>query len=183
MAKKPNADIQAILDDLAQDARIGNVQYLKDGDTTIKLLLPAGRTIRTFYERFFTTFEKKGQKGVFEKFPYFLICGVITEADADGVADAARVRYIKVSKTVMGDLVNLLGKGWDLFGEDGPQVSIVKGKAANGQVAYKTSAIPLSFNAGGLEFPEQDIADAARDQEQSSEEFATKEVVGAEALA
>lgn len=183
MAKKVSADIQAILDELAKDSSTGNVQYLKDGDTTVKLLIPPGRTIRTFYERFLSTFEKKGAPGVMEQFPYFLICGVITEADADGVADAARIRYIKVTKTVMGDLVNLLQKGWDLFAQEGPMISIVKGKGSNGQVAYKTSAIPATFDADGLQFPEQTIVEAALDQQQSSADFATKDLVGTEALA
>ena len=66
MAKKPNADVQFILDELAKDSNPGNVQYLKDGDTVIKLVLPEGRTLRQFFERFETTFESKKEKGKME---------------------------------------------------------------------------------------------------------------------
>lgn len=177
--KKPSADLLSIMADLAKDSSPGNVQYLKDKDTTIKLLIPPGRELKQFYERFESTFQKKGAPvGTFERFPYYLICGVITEASEDGVADESRVRYVKVTKTIMADIVNLLQKGWDIFGANGSCITITKGKGSNGQVQYKTVAIPETFDASALTFPEESIEEAARGQEQSSAEYAAKEVTG-----
>ena len=191
MAKKVNADIQHLLDELAKDSNPGNVQYLKDGDTTLKLVLPLGRTIRTFFERFETTFESKKNKGQMEKFPYYLVAAVIVEADADGVADPTRVKFVKISKKPMADIVEALSKGWKLFDNDGPLINIRKGKGASGIVKYKTGALPTNFNIEdikgdgtkiGVIWPDEDIADAARGQEESSAEYAAKEAVKGEAL-
>lgn len=191
MAKKPNADIQAILDALAKDSNPGNVQYLKDGDTTIKLIIPEGRTIRTFFERFETTFEDKKQKGKFDKFPYYLVAGVIVEADADGVSDPSRIRYIKLSKQPMGDIAAALVNGWKIFDENGPMINIRRGKGSNNQVEYKTGPLPTNFNIQDVMgdgtmvaavWPDETISEAARGQEASSAEYAAKEAVKGEAL-
>lgn len=160
-----------ILKDLAQDSKPGNVQYLKDGDTTVKLVLPEGRTdVRQFYERFQATFKQ-------EQFPYYLVAGCITDADEDGVADDTKIRYIKVTKTIMSEIVNLLMKKWDLFGNPGALIVITKGKKA-GKASYSVAAIPDTFDASQLPHPEQSIEDAARDQEQRSTEFDNKPAEG-----
>lgn len=153
-----------ILNDLNKGSRGGNVQYLKEGDTTLKLVMPEGRTdLRTFYQPFQATF-----KG--ELFPYFLVAAVITEADEDGVADKTRIRYVKVTKTIMLEIVNLLQKKWKLFDVSGPVITVTKGKKS-GKVAYNVAAIPDTFDATGLPFPEQSIEDAAQEQEDSSAEL------------
>lgn len=156
-----------IMNDINKGSRGGNVQYLKDGDTTVKLVMPAGRTdIRTFYQPFQATF-----KG--ELFPYYLVAGVITEADEDGVADPKRVRFIKVTKTIMVEIVNLLQKKWDLFGHEGNRAGVIvitKGKK-NGKPSYNVTVLPDSIDATNLPHPEQSIEEAAAEQEASSAEL------------
>jgi hypothetical protein len=150
-----------ILTDLNKDSKSGAVQFLKDGDTTVKLVLPQGRTdLRQFYESFMATW-----KG--EQFRYFLVAGVITEADEDGVADVDKVRYIKVTKTILLEIVNLLTKRWKLFDDEGSLIVITKGKK-QGKASYSVAAIPETFNSAGLPFPDQSIEDAAADQERQS---------------
>jgi hypothetical protein len=163
MAKKQDIWTDVIAE-LNKDAKTGSVQFLRDGDTTVKLVLPAGRTDpRAFYEPFMATY-----KG--EQFKYFLVAGVITEADEDGVADPGRVRYVKVTKTILLELINLLQKRWKLFDDEGSLVVITKGKKA-GKTAYSVAAIPETFNSAGLPHPEESIDQAARDQEDRSAEY------------
>lgn len=164
MAAKPTGIFADIMNDLNAGNRGGNVQFLKDGDTTLKLLMPEGRTDpRLFYQKFNAWY-----KG--EAFPYFLVCAVITEADEDGVADPARIRYVKVTKSIMLEIVNLMQKKWKLFEVSGPVITITKGKKS-GKVAYNVAAIPETFDAAGLTFPEQSIEDAALGQEEKSLEL------------
>ena len=164
-----------ILNDLNKDSKGGNVQFLKDGDTTLKLVMPEGRTdVRTFYQPFKATF-----KG--ELFPYFLVAGVITEADEDGVADPTRIRYVKVTKTIMLEIVNLMQKKWKLFDAAGPVITITKGKKAN-KVAYNVAAIPDTFDTAGLASPDQAIEEAAADQEDKSAELDQSAAEGGEKL-
>lgn len=159
----PLADIFADLN----SGKTGNTLYLKPGDTTIKLLMPAGETdLRKFYRKYMATF-----KG--EQFPYFLICGVVTEATEDGVADEKRIRYIKCTRTVMTGIANLLDKKWDLFKTAGPQIVITLGKK-NGKVEYGVMAIPDQFDATSLTYPDQTIDEAAAEQEISSAELDAK---------
>lgn len=156
-----------IIADLNRGSKSGNVQYLKDGDTTIKLLMPEGRTdMRGFYEAYQSKF-----KGEF--FPYYLVTGVITEADEDEVADATKIRYIKVTKSILLEIVNLLQKKWKLLDDNGPVIVITKGKKS-GKISYTVAAVPDSFDAAGLEFPEQSITEAAAAQEAQSIEMDEK---------
>lgn len=170
-----NAVVNDILADLAKDSKPSPVQYLRDGDTTIKLVLPAGRTdVRGFYQRFMATFKQ-------EQFPYYLVAGVIVQADEDGVADAARVRYIKVTKSILMEIANLIAKRWKLFEDDGSLIVITKGKKS-GKVAYNVVAIPETYTSylqdgnaervvpalNTLPMPEISIEEAAADQEESS---------------
>jgi len=168
----PKIKDQALLDimsDLNKDSKVGPVQFLKDGDTTIKLLMPAGRTdIRLFYQRFMTQWKTGPQ-------PYFLVAGIITEADEDGVADPTRVRYIKLTKTIVLELVNLISKKWKLFADEGPLVVVTKGKGKNGKVEYKTIAVPETYALIGDEiWPDISIEDAALQQEAAAAELFSK---------
>jgi hypothetical protein len=168
--KKQLQEVTDILGDLAKDSKPSPVQYLKDGATTIKLLLPAGRNdVRGFYQKFMATFKT-------EQFPYYLVCGIITEADEDGVADPERVRYIKVTKTVLIEIANLMQNKWKPFtplGVADPRdclVVVTRGKKS-GKVAYSVTAVPEVFElAEGkeLSWPEIDIEEAATEQEVSS---------------
>ena len=154
-----------ILNDLNKDSKGGgNVQFLKEGDTTLKLVMPKGRTdIRTFYQPFRATF-----KG--EQFTYYLVAAVIIDADEEGVADPTRIRYVKVTKSIMLEIVNLLQKRWQLLDTAGPVIVVTKGKK-NGKVAYSVAALPDTFDAYGLPYPEQSIEEAAEEQEARSAEL------------
>lgn len=168
--KKQLPEVADILTDLAKDSKPSPVQYLRDGATTVKLLLPEGRTdVRGFYERFMATFKN-------EQFPYYLVCGIITEADEDGVEDLTRVRFIKVTKTILIEIANLMTNKWKPFtaiGTEDPRnclVVITKGKKAN-KVFYSVTAIPEVYEqpAGvDLSWPDISIEQAALDQEESS---------------
>lgn len=156
--KKMAQEFADILSDLGRDGSPSNVQFLKDGDHTIALVLPKGRTdIRQFYQRFDSSY--KGEALV-----RYLIAGVITEADDDGMADESKVRYIKVTKTVLLQIVNLLSKRWDLFGADASLIVITKGKKG-GKVSYSVAAIPEKFDRSNAQYPDQSIEEAANDQE------------------
>lgn len=165
--KVMDPELAAIAAALAADSTPSDVVFLKDGDTTLKLVLPEGRTrVSEFYERFEATF-KEG------KFPYYLIAAVVFESDTDGQADQERVKFVKVTKTVMQDILNLLTKGWKLFAANGPMVTITKGKKGP-KVVYQVAAIPLEFDATGKPFPSKTIVEAAKDQETRSAEMDSK---------
>lgn len=173
MAKgKVDAVLGDILADLAKDGKPSNVQFLKDGDTTLKLVLPKGETdIRKFYTKFQNTF-----KG--EEFTYYLCAAVITDADEDGIADPTRVRYVKITRSIMTEIVNLLQKRWKLFDIAGPLIVITKSKK-NGKTTYQIAAIPETFDSANATDPEQTIEEAAFEQEEMSKTFdADKKVEG-----
>lgn len=157
-AKKPTGAIADIFADLDKGKRKGNVQYLKDGMTMVKLLLPKGETdIRKFYRSFMTLF-KDGKD-----YQYYLVCGVITECDEDGVEDRHRIRYIKVTGATLREIVTLMQLKWELFSLESPQVAITKGNK-NGKTGYSVSAVMEKFDATGLEYPDQTIDEAAAEQ-------------------
>lgn len=165
--KKPEGFMADILADINSGGKSGNTLYLKPGDTQIKLLMPAGDTDpRKFYRRYQATF-----KG--ELFPYFIVCGVVTQADEDGVEDPKRIRYIKFPKSVMSEVANLMQKKWELFNIEGPQIVVTQGKKA-GKTAYSVQPVLEKFDAAGLTFPEQTIDEAAQEQEVSSAEMDAK---------
>lgn len=177
--KTKDSALNDILADINKDSRPGSVQFLKDGDTTIKLVLPEGRTdIRGFYERFYRTFPNQKTKEP-EQFPYFLVAAVIVDADSDeGGADRTRIRYVQVTKTVLMDIVNLLSKKWQLFEDGGSCIVVTRGKGKGGKVEYRTVATPETFEHGSLPYPSESIEDAAAAQETNSLEYAAASVVG-----
>src|SRR5690349_6431553 len=147
--KKLDPAVQAALDEIAAELKAGSksgaAQFLKSGDTTIKLALPQGADLRHFYQPFQATF----QGGLF---PYYLVAGVITEAAVDNVADPDRIRYIKVTKTILQEIVNLISKRWDLFAVEGPCIVINKGKKAD-KVSYSVAPIMDTHSPAGLPYP------------------------------
>lgn len=153
-----------IIADLASDSKPQNIQYLRDGDTTMKLTMPPGRTdIRQFYQKFNATY-----KG--DIVPYYLISGIITDADEDGVANPNRVRYVKVTKTILIEIVNLLTKKWDLFGDPGDLIVILKGKKS-GKTSYSVTALKENFSHPvDLQWPDVEIETAAQQEEEKSAE-------------
>lgn len=169
MAKVTNPVLSAILEDLKSDRKQSPVQYPRDGDMTVKLVMPEGRTdLKGFYQKFNATF-----KG--DQFVYYLIAGVITAADDPDIADSKRIRFIKVTSVVLQGLVTLMNNKWQLFSDNGPQIVITKGKK-NGKAAYSVVAVPDTFDmveAFGEDkaewpYPEMSIEEAAKDQEENS---------------
>lgn len=180
--KKAPVEVTDILADLAKDSKPSPVQYLRDGSTTIKLVLPEGRTdVRGFYQKFNATF-----KG--DLFPYYLVAGVITEADEDGVEDTTRVRYIKVTKSILIEIATAMTNKWKPFtpiGETDPRnclIIINKGKKS-GKVSYSVQPVPEVFEpVGELSWPDISIEQAALDQEESSANRDTEVAVEGETI-
>lgn len=163
--KKPEGLFADILADINKGSHSSNTVYLKDGDTQIKLIMPEGDTdLRQFYRKFMANFNG-------DLFPYFLVCGVVTDADEDDVADKTRIRYIKFPKSVMSEVMNLLQKKWKLFETEGPQIVVTKFKK-NGKVGYSATAIPDVFSVEGMAYPTQTIDEAAVEQEELSNKMA-----------
>jgi len=134
----------------------GLVQFIKDGDTTVKLV-PMDES-----GQFFTTYTSiyKGQPQ-----QSALISCIIISADAEGVADKARVRFLKVPPTVVRSLIGLMQKGWELLDETSETVSITRGKGKGGKTEYRTDAIKRKFSYTDIEMPEQTLAEAGAEQE------------------
>lgn len=179
--RKPDAAYDQLMSMMAGISKPGNVQFLKDGDTQVKLLLPSGAPDASGMAQMFNTwFPSKTNPATLEPFPYFLICGVIVSADEQGVADPSRVRYIKVPQTVLREIIAIYGKwGKKLFEDNGPTITIMKAKGKNAKPPYRASLDPDEFNildvdgkGGTVTWPEQTIQDAAQDQEARSLEMA-----------
>lgn len=161
------AEIKA---DIAKNQAGGPVQYLKEnGEYVVKLLLPKGaKDIRGFYAGPY----QGNFKGTVTQ--NYLICGVILEAPADGVANKDRVRYIKVGSQIMNGIVDALGR-WKgrLFAADGPTIVINRREKSN-KTEYTAAPGPDTFDATGLEHPELSIQEAVekeieKDSKQESE--------------
>lgn len=146
----------------------GGVQYLKPGDTTIKLVVPAGRTVRNFFQ----PYEDVDQKGLART--SFLIAAVITDADDNSVVDATRIRYIKVTATTLEHIITHLKNRWPLFDDEGPVFTITKlsSKPWYTGVAQRDE----EFDASGIEHPEQTIEEAAEAESERSAEKAASAV-------
>jgi len=179
--RKPDAAYDSLMAMMTSISKPGNVQFLKDGEHQVKLLLPKGATDAAGMTQMFNTwFPSKTNPAVLEPFPYFLICGVIVNADEQGVGDPSRVRYIKVPQTVLKDIIGIYGKwGLKLFAEAGPTVTITKFKGKNVKPPYRAALDPDEFNindfdgkGGKVAWPDQTIQDAAADQEARSLEMA-----------
>lgn len=165
MAKLNKADLAALAaleSELKSQGSGGLIHYLKDGDTTVKLVMPEGRSLSDFFETFDKTFNG-------DTFKYYLVEGVVTELPS-GEVDQPRIGYVQVTKTVLLDIINLLKKGWGLFEKEGVQVIITKGKTG-GQVKYQTTVSVEEFDINGLEHPEESIDEAAQQAAKSSRDF------------
>ena len=135
----------------------GGVQYLKPGKMVFKLVLsPDGpKTLTNSYRKIRTAF-KKGSE--IKPGTAVIVRAVIVEADADGVVDKEKVRYVKFPKSVFDSVLQNLEDGWNVYAEPGPLVSVDNNK--NRKPQYSVTVLPKKFNASLAEFPETSIEDA-----------------------
>ncbi len=129
----------------------GVVQFLKDGDTTIKLV-PVNESGK-FFQSYTAVYKGEPQQAV-------LVSCVILASDADGVADKTRVRYLKLPPTAVRWLIKQMQSGWELLETKSETVTISRAKGK-----YANSVVKRTFDATGIELPEQTIEDAAAEQE------------------
>ncbi len=135
----------------------GLVQFFKDGEWTIKLV-PMDETGK-FFQPYTSMYKGEPQAAV-------LISCVILTAPEEGIADKARIRYLKVTPPVVRWLIaQMTGEdSWPLLDEKSATVRITRGKR-NGKTEYVNSVVRKEFSYAGVEMPEVTLADSAADQE------------------
>lgn len=168
--KRIDPAIQALMDQLNAGGTRGPVQYLKDGSVTIKLMLPPGRKTHPDLNKgekpFYELFQNRFTDG--KDYTYALIAGVIIEADDDSIVNREQVRYIKVTKGIVLEILSNMGRWKTLFNEGEGNVYIINKGKKGGKVNYTTAPDMETFDASGLEWPEISIEEAAEEQAQSS---------------
>lgn len=142
----------------------GLVQFIKDGDTTIKLV-PVDATGR-FFATYTSVFNGQPQQSA-------LISCVILACDNEGVANKERIRYLKVPVTIVKKILNDIGKGWELLEAKSETYTITRGKT-NGKTSYNGTVINRKFDFTGIELPEQTIDEAGAEQQAREFEKAGK---------
>lgn len=135
----------------------GGVQYLKPGKMVFKLVLAdeGPKTLANSYRKIRTAFKKGNEV---KPGTAVIVRAVIVEADADGVADKEKVRYVKFPKSVFDGVLQNLEDGWNVYAEPGPLVSVDNNKSRKPQ--YSVTVLPKKFNASLAEYPETSIEDA-----------------------
>jgi len=144
--------------ELAKDGTVGLVQYLKKGDTTIKLCVPAGAEVTEVFARF-NDFDMNGVAC-----PGYLISGLIIRADDEDLVDKVNVKYIKVKKSVMDAIVGFLKQedSWEFVSDNGELLTITK---MTKKPWYSVSPMKRTFDSSLAVFPETDIQTAAKEEE------------------
>lgn len=144
----------------------GNVQYIsKDGDIRVKLVLTPGLTETNWFVPFENIY--KGDRKT-----AFLVPVVIVGGDDKSIVNKDKVKYLKLPPTAIKGIINLFDKDWELFSDDGPIVSITRGKGKNGVTEFVVTNAPGKFAQSKAEVPEQTIHEAAEDQQKRSFEKA-----------
>lgn len=90
----------------------GEISYLKDGKTRVKLVPEKGNDRQFFAEATRLWQGKPKQR--------FLVKGIIFKDDKD------ELKALVVTKTVLKGIVNLLAEGYDLLGAKGHGITIIK---------------------------------------------------------
>ena len=156
MARKPVAsEWDAVATELAKDRSSGAVQYLKAGDTVLKLTVPEGTPKTKFFAKF-NDLDFNGK----DRICYLISC-VITEADEDGVADTTAVKYLKITPGVLDSIIKKFRKGWDLMSADGQQIVITK---LTKMPWYEVDTIKSEFDASEASWPENDLFTEANEE-------------------
>jgi hypothetical protein len=177
MTNSPNPDdigfsLDALLAQFANEVNEGtgggNVLSLKPGDYWIKLRMPEGRQ---WPGRFFETYTAQFAEGPTK---YILLTGVVTRASVEGIADKAKIRYIKINRTQYNMLNKVIASGWDLFGEVGAPVLFTVTKVNDKKSEYTVGIQPGQIDTSTAEYPEQSIEDIVKDHEAFSDRMAKK---------
>lgn len=145
--------------------------YLKNGEQKIRVVLPAEVTDpRKFFARYENVYEG-------EAYPYYLIEGVVLTSEGGG-ADPKRVQCIKITKTVLVQLIQALAQGWELFDPvAGKVVSIVRGKQ-KGRVAYTCTITPKSVDVSAATRPDYTLEEAAQNESDSTKRWDAEKRAG-----
>ncbi len=146
----------------------GDVVFLKPGDYLLKLRMPEGRKANEdyFYEKYQSTYDNK-------QWTYFLVAGIVLSSTQEGGADPSSIKYIKLAKTAIQQIIKNLVAGWDLFSEAGPMIMLSIKKNAD-QTVYTVTMQPKQHDSSEATYPLSSIEDAAAETERQSQEYSKK---------
>lgn len=134
----------------------GDIVYLKAEKTRLRLVIPPDRTLRTFFAQVDKVYQ--GKAGI-----AFIIPAVIIQSSnkEDQNVDPDRVRYVRIAKTILPQIISQLTEGYDLFGLTSGHAITIEKTEAKKRTSYlvKTSPRPVPVNP--TNWPESTMSEAA----------------------
>lgn len=142
------------------DSKGGQVAFLKEGDHFLKMCIPQGRTLATFFQPYNNTYNG-------DVFVYFIVNAIIAKSTQSGLEDGKKVRHIKASKTMIKGIIAQLASWPNLFEEEAPCLKVKIYKEGS-QTKYLVTLVNNKWSSADAEWPETTIEEAAKDQEEYS---------------
>jgi hypothetical protein len=181
---------QGLLDILDASSGGGDVYYLKQPKTRIRLLLPSmspayvpeeGNAEDDDDTQFFAETTKYYQDQARTNFLIFaLILGTSEKSDQN--VSQTKVRAIRLPKTALRGIVGQLAEDWDLFDPKGGHGLVIEkiGGANSERTSYniQVSPKPVPVDPGALEWPNKDLWQIAEDETARSLERNSKKASG-----
>lgn len=170
---------ESLLGQLDAGSAGGDVYYLKQPKTKVRLVLPQDGEGEVDEENFFAETTKSYQGKVSTA---YLVFGVIlqTSDKNDKNVDPKKVRAIRLPKTALRGIVAKLAEDYPLFDMDEGHSLVIEriGGGGSDRTSYDVTPSPKPFKVSDVVFPDKDIWTIAAEESVRSQERDDKKTKG-----
>lgn len=166
-------DWESLLEDLNSKAGgggSGNIYYIKREKTRVRLVLVPGRDPRRFFVETQKIFQNKTSL-------CYLVPAVVlsTNVKDDQYADPLKVKWVRVPKTLLPQIVALIVEGFEIFHPtEGHGITIDQIKGERTSYMVRASPKPVALDWDNLVWPDETLETASENEIKKQEERAAQ---------